>query len=220
MSVFPDRALQFMMAQVTNIAGRYVNAMPMELTTDRLVEAFVDPEDYPVLCRAYQITARNPWANATLSLRLKLEVGDVDVGIRIPQSQLNCLLPKYADGQRVPSFTDAEWSHLKQYVTRRVTQQNAANRVTAIIQLLNDQCKTIGEYKLMFPAIIDLADDQRKKQIMSAPMPKKIPSLTHEVRSACAEATTFINKAKMLPQFGEPAISVSVIYKTPPVSFI
>jgi hypothetical protein len=218
-AVFSDNRLNDLIRAANSISSRMAGVLKFDITPEELCEAFIKPEDIPILIRAKEILKAHPWQTNQMSFTLRNYDGhDCNVSFTL-KGNINYLIPKYAmDGSTTPKFSDDAWLKVHTYTMSLAKIIERRQLCIDIINHLNFACRDVAQFKVAFPFLLQLAqhaDDQRiVETIQKAKTPRQFAALTTRARAAASESTLFLNKALLISTRCEqnPDVDVSITF--------
>lgn len=202
--VFSEHRLNSLLRAVNAISSRMSSVLKLEITTEELCDAFIKPEDIPILMRAKEILDAHPWEAKQMVCTVRNYDGHDCNVVFTPKGKLDYSIPRYAkNGSVSPKFSDDTWLRVHTYVMSLAKIAERRQLCVDIVNHLNSACRDIAQFKVAFPFLLQLAQHAEDKSlveaIQKAPTPRQFAALSPKARTAAAEAALFLNKALLIP---------------------
>lgn len=206
MPVYSYKMVNNLEAALSALATMFFSKMPLELTPDEFIAAFINPEHIEKLNDVEKLVGYvgRSVVNCNLSSNgpERLPVS-ITFGVRAP-----IILPQYVDGGIQPTCPDDVRDKITSWVTERVRFGDAFGDTLDAIRELNALCNDVNTMSTLLPclplvmsSISDDEDAKTNKRAQSLANNKKVgtvPRILRETKNRLIEISSIVNSASLL----------------------
>lgn len=198
-----------MSSAVTTLCTRVVSYHKAELTCNDIKGLFIAPAHHDLVHDTVKVIGLEP-GDLFVTKQNIYGVGYVNITVRLKHKDRGFVFPKYM-GQKVYDAPEVE-EIITRWVLRRMEIGQAFALADAVLKALHTRCDNPETVRFYWPTIIGLASTagiDLADKVRDFKVPKNMPAIPLELRTAMAETTTTIAKAMMMMPTNHPLWGLS-----------